>query len=197
MTLVWLTSVLLAASNWLPAAQRIGVKVRVDAGTGSSKVLELTKALVLNLFQRIGIDIRWQETGEAGQDFDIHIIGGAPTTASPEALASTGLGDGSITVFQGRLGKRLSRAHPGAAKVALGYVFAHELAHAMQGFRHHSTTGILKREWSNDDFTAMLFHRLTFTAADVDLMRKGLVRKRDGRVGGRMAAVRFEAGKEW
>ena len=65
--------------------------------------------------------------------------------------------------------------------MALAYVFAHELAHAMQGVARHSETGILKARWSNDDFTAMLFHKLDFTDFDARSIREGLSTWQAGR----------------
>lgn len=152
----------------------IGVDVYISDKLSSTKVLEHNKAIVSSTFARIGVQIRWRE-GEPGPGaFGIRVVEHAPPSASPEAMASTRLGEGTIAVFEDRVRHRLGRAHPGAAKIALAYVFAHELAHAMQGIARHSGSGILKAHWTNDDFTAMLFNKLSFTESDVDLIRQGL-----------------------
>jgi hypothetical protein len=150
------------------------VVVNISDNVSSTKILEHNKAIVSSIFERIGVQIRWSE-GEPGPgSFGIRVVEHAPPSASPEAMASTRLAGGAITVFADRVRQRLSRAHPGAAKVALAYVFAHELAHAMQGVGRHSESGILKAHWTNDDFTAMLFNRLAFTEFDLNLIRQRL-----------------------
>jgi len=56
--------------------------------------------------------------------------------------------------------------------VGIGYVLAHELAHVMQGVGRHSESGILKAQWSSDDFEEMIFHKLAFTNFDVELIHQ-------------------------
>ena len=152
----------------------IGVDVNISDKVSSTKILEHDKAIVSSIFEGIGVQIRWRE-GEAGPgSFGIRVVEHAAPSASLEAMASTRLADGAITVFADRVRQRLGRAHPGAAKIGLAYVFAHELAHAMQGVGRHSEAGILKAQWTNDDFTAMLFHKLAFTEFDATLIRQRL-----------------------
>ena len=42
------------------------------------------------------------------------------------------------------------------ARMLLAYIFAHEIAHALQGVGRHSKSGIMKAEWTIDDYRAML-----------------------------------------
>ena len=44
----------------------------------------------------------------------------------------------------------------------------------MQGVARHSESGILKAQWSRDDYQEMVFHKLGFTATDVALIHFGL-----------------------
>ena len=100
----------------------------------------------------------------------------APESAAPEALAASRLLDSSrveIMVYQDRL-QRFLDSYRTLARVAVAYVLAHELAHAMQGVPRHSESGILKAHWSEQDYQDMVFHKLVFTAADVELLHKGL-----------------------
>jgi len=60
------------------------------------------------------------------------------------------------------------------ARMLLAYIFADEIAHALQGVGRHSKSGIMKAEWTIDDYRAMLAPRLEFTADDVELIRAGL-----------------------
>ena len=176
MRIQWATVIFLAAISAadINAEEKIDVDVYISDKISPTKILEHNKAIVSSIFDRVGVQIHWHE-GEAGlRSFGIRLVEGAPPSASSEALASTSLGGAEITVYYDRVRQRLSRAHPGAAKVALAYVFAHELAHAMQRIARHSESGILKADWSNDDFAAMLFNTLAFTDSDTNLIRTGL-----------------------
>jgi hypothetical protein len=81
-----------------------------------------------------------------------------------------------IEVYKDRL-QRLFDNHrhlAGVAGAGAGYVLAHELAHVMQGVARHSESGILKAQWSNNDFEEMITHKLAFTNLDVELIHQGL-----------------------
>jgi hypothetical protein len=80
-----------------------------------------------------------------------------------------------ITVYKDRI-RRFLDGHASLKGVAAGYVLAHELAHAMQGVARHSESGIMKAQWSGEDFTAMVYHKLAFTPVDVELIHRGLAR---------------------
>ncbi len=176
----WTTVALLAATTaaGMDNANVSSVDVHMIDDLSPTKMLETNKALVAAIFGEIGVRIRWHEgemaTTAGPSTFEIKVIQSAPATASAQALASTRMDTGRIIVFRDRVRQRLGRAHPGAAKVALAYVLVHELAHAMQRVPRHSVTGILRAQWSNDDFTAMLFHKLAFEGSDVELIRRGL-----------------------
>jgi hypothetical protein len=45
----------------------------------------------------------------------------------------------------------------------------------MQGVPRHSESGVLKAQWSTDDFKQMVLHKLAFTTLDVELIHRGLV----------------------
>ena len=76
-------------------------------------------------------------------------------------------------IYEDRL-RQFLNAHPSLAGVGVGYVLAHELAHAMQGEARHSESGIMKAHWDTPDFQEMFFQKLAFTAEDVDLIHQGL-----------------------
>ena len=165
MDILWAALIPLAA---------ISVDVNISDKVTSTNVLEHNKAIVSSIFERIGVQIRWREGEPSPDSFEIRVVQHAPPTASAEAMASTLIAGGAITVYEDRVRQRMGRAHPGAANIALAYVFAHKLAHAIQGVGRHSDSGILKAYWTNDDFTAMLFNKLVFTEFDATLIRKRL-----------------------
>lgn len=156
------------------------VNVVLEDNFTLAKILVTYKDLVAGLFEKTGVKILWgQPSAGRRSDFHIRVVGKAPSTASPSALASARIDTKSIIIFRDRIQSRLGRTHPAVAKVALAYVIAHELAHAMQGIRRHSESGILKAHWTNDDFTAMLFGRLEFAPYDAAMIRRGCSRRRE------------------
>jgi hypothetical protein len=56
----------------------------------------------------------------------------------------------------------------------LAHVMAHEITHILQGVHRHSESGVMKAQWTRDDFNEMAFKPLTFTDTDVGLIRSGL-----------------------
>jgi hypothetical protein len=152
----------------------IGVDISIPDKLSSAKLAEHDRTIVSSIFASIGVRIRWQEGERSTGSFEIRIIERAPGFASPGAMASTRLADGTITIFEDRVRQQLRRAHPAAARLGLAYILAHELAHAMQGLGRHSESGILKANWTTDDFTAMLFNKLAFTDFDAALIRQRL-----------------------
>jgi hypothetical protein len=58
----------------------------------------------------------------------------------------------------------------------LGHVLAHELAHVLQGFTHHSKAGVMKARWDNGDLEQMARQPLSFSAEDAAAIRSGLAK---------------------
>jgi len=177
------SALILAVAAW-PALGRSGavaidtVDVYFCGRDGSSLLLGSGKPLAAAIFQKIGIHINWH-TGElpAGlRAFGIRTLEQAPKSATSGALASTRLEGWSgteIAIYKDRV-QRFLDDHSNLAAVAAGYILAHELAHAMQGAPRHSESGILKAQWSNDDYQEMIFQKLAFAAVDVELIHRGL-----------------------
>jgi hypothetical protein len=155
----------------------------------SSELLGPGKAVASAIFARIGVHLHWRE-GElpaiqsaAGNGalrvFGVRTLEHAPESATADALASArivGSSGTEITVYKDRLQRFLDNHSnlAGAAGVGAGYVLAHELGHVMQGVARHSESGILKAQWSHNDYDEMLFHKLAFANFDVDLIHQGL-----------------------
>jgi hypothetical protein len=179
------TAVLLTAMGVgsIYAMEKIRVDVYICNHDDSSILLGPGKVLASDLFAKVGVRVDWHagELGPVGRDgsqptFGIHTIEHAPESASPGALASARLVDSSateITVYKDRI-RRFLDQRPSLTAVAAGYLLAHELAHAMQGVARHSEAGIMKAQWSRDDFQQMVLHKLGFTGFDVDLIHRGL-----------------------
>jgi hypothetical protein len=175
-TTVVLLAVMGGAS--LKAAEKAAVDVYMCDRDGSPLLLGRGMALASALFDRIGVRLHWR-TGElpAGQNaLGIRTVEHAPESATAGALASThllGAFGTEVTVYGDRM-RRLFDDRPSLREVAAAYVLAHELAHAMQGVARHSESGIMKAQWSRDDYQEMVFHKLRFSATDVALIHFGL-----------------------
>jgi hypothetical protein len=177
------TALILAAVAWpglgqSRAAMVDAVDVYVSGRDGSALLLGSGRPLAAAIFKKIGVRINWHagelQTGQHA--FGIRTLEQAPESATSGALASARLVGSSgteITVYKDRV-QRLLDSHSNLAGVAAGYVLAHELAHAMQGVPRHSESGILKAQWSNNDYQEMIFQKLAFASVDVELIHKGL-----------------------
>jgi hypothetical protein len=183
------TVVLLAvmARGSIYAAEQTRVDVYLSNRDDSAQLLRAGKILASGIFEKIGVHVNWRTgelsatRGDAGNEtpqkaFGIRTLEHAPESATPGALASAGIVGAAgteIRVYKDRVLRFLDK-HSNLAGVGAGYVLAHELAHVMQGVGRHSESGILKAQWSNDDFEEMIFHKLVFTNFDVELIHKGL-----------------------
>jgi hypothetical protein len=164
------------------------VDVYLNDRDDSSQLLGPGTPLASGIFQRIGVRLKWHRgqlrtARSSGHDaaaqpaFGIRTAKHAPESATSNALASAqllGWSGAEITVYEDRVRRFLQEHHSLAEGVATGYVLAHELAHVMQGFARHSESGILKTRWSRDDYRDMVYHKLAFTASDVELIHQGL-----------------------
>ena len=50
----------------------------------------------------------------------------------------------------------------------------HEITHILQGISRHSDSGVMKANWSGEDFQQMRYKPLPFTEQDVVLIHRGL-----------------------
>jgi hypothetical protein len=135
------------------------------------------KVLASGLFEKIGVRVKWHD-GErpvGRRSFGIRTVDCAPASATPNALASAQLGTSGadITIYKDRV-LPLPTEYRVVPDVVAGYVMAHELAHVMQGEARHSESGILKAQWSRQDYANMVLRRLAFTPRDVELIHLGL-----------------------
>jgi predicted Zn-dependent protease len=57
----------------------------------------------------------------------------------------------------------------------LAYVLAHEIVHILEGTGRHSATGIMKAQWTPEDYSGIASGKLTFASEDIELLHGGLV----------------------
>jgi hypothetical protein len=170
---------LLAVLASQTSGQQTGARVDVymNRQDDSDRLLGAGRPMAVELFKNINVRLIWHkgEVPPGRSGLIVRTVERAPECATGEALATTRMlgSTREITVYKDRV-ERFLDVHRSLARVACGYVLAHELAHAIQGIAHHSQSGIMKAHWSNQDFHEMLFHKLGFAPSDVELIHRGL-----------------------
>ena len=104
----------------------------------------------------------------------VDLVQSTPPGLHPEALAyAFPYQDASsaITIFYGRV-----RTYPHAAQV-LAHVMVHEVTHMLQGIARHSESGVMKAEWTKEDYRTMGYSPLPFTAGDIQLIHTGIAKR--------------------
>lgn len=177
MAVIRLVCVLFTRLCLLPGADLPSIEVWIKDDVSTRGILELHLSLAGTLFGEIGVKIHWRivepdQDPPADAPFTVQVARYASDGCTPDALASTYLPGADITIFADRIHRRLESAHPSVRRKMLGYVIAHELAHAIQGISRHSEDGIMKAFWSNVDFAAMLFDEFKFSHFDATLIRQ-------------------------
>jgi hypothetical protein len=170
------------------AAEKIQVDVYVQPNNWPQP-LGFSERLASEIFGGIDVRVAWH-AGElpaiayAGRfAIGIRLMDRAPVSLTSHALASARPYSSSgslISVYEDR-GQQLLNSLASLSRVLLAYVFAHELAHVMEGADHDSDSGVMKANWSNADHAAMLVERLGFTDSDSDRIRSGLAVMRTSR----------------
>jgi hypothetical protein len=136
------------------------------------------------IFEGIGIRIKFDHgnpprgrpsgTCESDASIEVRLDAHAPADRAPWVLGYATIHERTgvrVHVFY----DRVRSIHGGDMSTpVLGHVLAHEIAHVLQGESHHSTEGLLKARWDEQDYAAMAAHSLRFTPEDAGLLREGL-----------------------
>jgi hypothetical protein len=129
---------------------------------------------VAAIFSAIPVRIVWKSGGACNvkDAIHIHFVEQTPSRVMPGALAFARPYQGTyIEVFYDRV---CATAQPEVKQHVLAYVLVHEITHILQGIARHSETGIMKAHWTDDEFHAMRFDGLAFTAEDIRLIQEGV-----------------------
>ena len=170
---------------------RIWDRVQIDAG-----ILEHAKQVTENLFQPMGIEIRWVDcfadptpqnqrcispAGPNDISVRIHRRSTEHRQRLGQEIAGVALpsplngGSGFIQVFFDRL-EEISQDRKGEAPLGLvlGLTIAHEIGHLLLPYGH-SPTGLMRADWNAKDLDLALDGRLNFTSAQAELIRGQLL----------------------
>jgi hypothetical protein len=183
MKTTWAELILLAAiaTGAVEAAEEMQVDV-YTLQNDWSRPSALAKTRVTAIFEKIAIRVVWHPAmwsmlpGSGRMEIGIRMVERAPAGVPAGAMAYAhpfGASGRTIVLYQDRI-ERLLKRLPAAANMLLAYVFAHELAHVMQGLDRHSESGIMSAFWSPSDAAAMCANRLSFSPTDVNLIRDGV-----------------------
>ena len=169
------------------ASSDVGVlRLLVHAsGTASAETVIGARETVARIYRELGVAVEWIRVDEGVAPerpgtLAIHLLirptaAGISSNAAAWARALTAphQNDGTILVFFDRVvrGAHRYKQPPG---VLLGYTLAHEIGHILLPFPAHAATGIMRADWDGDDIRCLASGSLTFTPAQVDLIRAKL-----------------------
>ena len=167
---------MLALAGGLVSAEEREQEVAVCIENDFDAAIQRTQAMTSRMFATIGVRIEWlrgQRSCIAAPDSIVIILNTAtPRDYHPGALAFALPNEGKhIRVFYDRVRKSVG---PLTLPALLAHVFAHEIAHLLQGVSRHSTTGVMKEHWDTQDYNQIAFRGLSFTDQDVRLIHLGL-----------------------
>jgi hypothetical protein len=163
--------------------------IRVDdRARVSRRTLATAFHVAGRVLQAAGVPTEWhtgptEKTNSEGRNcLILSVTGRAFRDVSPEALGfalpNTHRGP-DITVFYDRIERLEMRAVSSAASVPqiLGYAMAHEIGHVLLGSRQHSSEGIMKGGWSEEEFERLAKGWLGFTPEQSAVMRENAFRR--------------------
>jgi hypothetical protein len=167
--------------------EKVTVYLENDASV-PNLVLFPAKAFAAELFAGVGVRIDWR----AGRRSESQLLREGAIAVrlarTPKKFKLSGAafafpyGEAHITVLYDRLA--WSEQSPGLAPALLAHVLVHEITHKLQGICRHSSAGIMKSNWTEDDYYDMRTKTLSFASEDVELIHLGQAQRhaRAGRV---------------
>jgi hypothetical protein len=191
-----LTGCLLFATAARPcAAEQRGesrIRIAIEDHCQPPRDMALTKLIAERIFAAIGIDIEWltyrrNHPSELPSDAVVVML----KTNTPPGLLPGAVGyalpfEGThVQVFYDRIQADVEQRK---VPILTAHVLAHEVTHIIERTDSHST-GVMKARWDSNDYSAMMYGPLSFSAADVMLIRRGL----DSRTNFRASAAAQES----
>jgi len=167
-----LAAVMAQAGESEKAAER-RVTVCLEGGAGSGVKIH-AQHMASTMFAGIGVTVNWHE---GARDCPTESIVISLTNDTPTGLFAGALGyalpyEGAhIRLFYDRI---VLDRHPVLVPALLAHVMVHEITHILQGINEHAAEGVMKAQWTADDFAGMIQKPLPFTDGDIDLIYRGL-----------------------
>jgi hypothetical protein len=168
----------------LPSAGRLQDVIAhlVNRSEAPMTVVHVAAAKAAEMLAVAGVRVLWHGPAPSPADdcrsIRLAIVDAPTADAEPTAQAHTDLKGGSIAIFYERLRPTIA-ALPNLAPTLLAHVIVREIGHSLQRLDRHSETGIMKHQWTDEDYRAMQDRPLAFADADLALLRAGLSRACD------------------
>jgi hypothetical protein len=141
----------------------------------STSITYSAQSQASKLLARAAVQVAWihGRSCQSGAAIQVHLTIQTPDNLLPGALAfSQPTARDDIRVLYDRVQSTVSPAHE---PHLLAYVLVHEIVHILEGEGRHSSTGIMKAQWTPQDYVAMASGKLTFAPEDVELVRNGMI----------------------
>jgi hypothetical protein len=109
----------------------------------------------------------------------VKIVNDPDAAEEAASFAAAQVYEGSaITLFYNRV--KWAERMPTLGGKVLAHILVHEIAHNLQGVARHSDTGVMKARWTQTDYAEMSRRPLPFEPLDLELIERGLNRRRAG-----------------
>jgi hypothetical protein len=132
------------------------------------------KEVASKMFSGIGVTLDWRGSCQA-EGILINLSDRSQAEQLPHALAYSLPYEGTqVVIFYDRVRKAVD---PPLVPSLLAHVLVHEITHILQGIQRHSREGVMKATWNGSDYSAMTWKPLAFTPEDIDLIRRGWLRR--------------------
>jgi hypothetical protein len=133
---------------------------------------QMAWAIATRMLGRVGVSLVSKQPAVCPADgIHIALTDRTPESFYPGALAFALPFEGThIRVFA----DRIAATQPKIEAPLMGHVYAHEIAHVLEGVAHHSASGVMKARWDERECVGMQRKDLPFDPEDVELIRFGL-----------------------
>lgn len=167
------------AQECRPGVQSLTVYTLSNKTIVPIEVMGRARHMATKVLAGAGVTVEWvrgerpkdSEQAFCGHRLTIAFDAKAPSGFAAQAMAYTKLNAGwstEIHIFYDRVTNFHDRSR---MPEFLGHVLAHEIAHLLQGVARHSSEGVMKARWDENDCAEMVRKPLPFAAEDVDLIR--------------------------
>jgi hypothetical protein len=157
---------------------QVDVCLRIHTSV-SMEVLQFGEATASQLFEDIGVRLRWSCGRSPGQ-VDIGVADRTPHDFHRGAFAYAmpyAPGGERVVVFYDRF-VPLTITNPNTAPIVLGHILAHELGHVLCGVASHADSGLMRAKWSGEDIGLMRLHKFRFTPEIGRFIQENLSRRK-------------------
>jgi hypothetical protein len=167
-----------------PAIAQPAGKIRVCVAAGNETptlVVLRAEGIASRMFATAGVAVEWRCNSAYRESPWVDTVNLEFATDTPEAYRPGALA--YATPYQGSeivvMFDRIEHSARKSSQVSdvLAHVMTHEITHLLQGIAQHSETGVMKARWSPHDLDLMTYQTLPFTAEDIELIQRGLIRR--------------------